>query len=180
MYQFNKHIHKFRELCNGWGIGDETYEFWAWLSKQYTVLADLVDMGCRNGMRLPNLCPPPILASEKARTSLPIMSDSRLLGSGAVNLTGVLVHPGFYYFYGAQCAVERRNKFQASDAAEVSCQFVSWLGNQCLMSRSLCQKKKKKKHSRKKCDPLLSPKENLAHFSLRLLWCTKGRSIMGS
>ncbi|PLW51825.1 hypothetical protein PCANC_01925 [Puccinia coronata f. sp. avenae] len=118
MYQFNKHIHKFRELCNGWGIGDETYEFWAWLSKQYTVLADLVDMGCRNGMRLPNLCPPPILASEKARTSLPIMSDSRLLGSGAVNLTGVLVHPGFYYFYGAQCAVERRNKFQASDAAE--------------------------------------------------------------
>ncbi|KAA1114414.1 hypothetical protein PGT21_007995 [Puccinia graminis f. sp. tritici] len=118
MYQFNKHINKFRELCNGWGIGDETYEFWAWLSKQYTVLADLVDIGCRNGMRLPNLCPPPIPVSEKARTSSPVLSESRLLGGGAVNLTGVLVHPGFYYFYGAQCAVERRNKFQASEAAE--------------------------------------------------------------
>lgn len=118
MYQFNKHIHKFRELCNGWGIGDETYEFWAWLSKQYTVLGDLVDIGCRNGMRLPNLCPPPISASENARTSSPVLPESRLLGGGAINLTGVLVHPGFYYFYGAQCAVERRNKFQASDAAE--------------------------------------------------------------
>ncbi|WAQ81565.1 hypothetical protein PtA15_1A907 [Puccinia triticina] len=118
MYQFNKHIAKFRELCNGWGIGDETYEFWAWLSKQYTVLADLVDIGCRNGMRLPNLCPPLMAPSDKTRTSSPVLSDSRLLAGGAINLTGVLVHPGFYYFYAAQCAVERRNKFQASEAAE--------------------------------------------------------------
>lgn len=125
MFQFNKHIHKFRELCNGWGIGDETYEFWAWLSKQYTVLADLVDIGCRNGMRLPNLCPPPISASENARTSSPVLPETRLLSGGAINLTGVLVHPGFYYFYGAQCAVERRNKFQASDAAEVEMRSIA-------------------------------------------------------
>ncbi|KAH9473102.1 hypothetical protein Pst134EA_000182 [Puccinia striiformis f. sp. tritici] len=118
MYQFNKHIHKFRELCNGWGIGDETYEFWAWLSKQYTVLGDLVDIGCRNGMRLPNLCPPPILVNDKSTTGSPVLPESRLVGGGAVNLTGVLVHPGFYYYYGAQCAFERRSKFKISEAAE--------------------------------------------------------------
>lgn len=118
MYQYHKHINKFHELCNGWGIGDETYEFWAWLSKQYNVLADLVDIGCRSGMRLPNLCPPPTPMTDKNRSASPILTDSRLTGGGAVNLVGVLVHPGFYYFHAAQCAVERRDKFRAYEAVQ--------------------------------------------------------------
>lgn len=32
--QFNKHVARFRQLCEGWGIGAETFEFWSWLSKQ--------------------------------------------------------------------------------------------------------------------------------------------------
>jgi hypothetical protein len=32
--QFRRHVARFRELSSGWGIGDETFEFWAWLTKQ--------------------------------------------------------------------------------------------------------------------------------------------------
>lgn len=32
--QFNKHVARFRELSNTWGIGEQTFEFWSWLSKQ--------------------------------------------------------------------------------------------------------------------------------------------------
>jgi Foie gras liver health family 1 len=31
---FNRHLARFRELSNGWGIGEETFEFWAWFTKQ--------------------------------------------------------------------------------------------------------------------------------------------------
>lgn len=32
--QLNRHVNRFRELSNIWGIGEETFEFWSWLSKQ--------------------------------------------------------------------------------------------------------------------------------------------------
>jgi trafficking protein particle complex subunit 11 len=34
MSQFHRHIRRFTELSTGWGIGDATFEFWSWLSKQ--------------------------------------------------------------------------------------------------------------------------------------------------
>lgn len=32
--QLNRHVSRFRELSNTWGIGEQTFEFWSWLSKQ--------------------------------------------------------------------------------------------------------------------------------------------------
>ena len=32
--QLNKHVARFRDLSNTWGIGEQTFEFWSWLSKQ--------------------------------------------------------------------------------------------------------------------------------------------------
>lgn len=32
--QLNRHVGKFKELSNIWGIGEKTFEFWSWLSKQ--------------------------------------------------------------------------------------------------------------------------------------------------
>lgn len=32
--QFRRHLVRFSELSTGWGIGDETFEYWSWLSKQ--------------------------------------------------------------------------------------------------------------------------------------------------
>ena len=30
----NSHMRKFADFSRGWGIGEETYEFWSWLARQ--------------------------------------------------------------------------------------------------------------------------------------------------
>ena len=30
----NSHLRKFADLSRGWGIGEETFEFWSWLARQ--------------------------------------------------------------------------------------------------------------------------------------------------
>ena len=30
----NTHIRQFNDLSRGWGIGEETYEFWGWVARQ--------------------------------------------------------------------------------------------------------------------------------------------------
>lgn len=32
--QLNRHVFLFRQLSESWSIGEETFEFWSWLSKQ--------------------------------------------------------------------------------------------------------------------------------------------------
>ncbi|KAI8449280.1 Foie gras liver health family 1-domain-containing protein [Phakopsora pachyrhizi] len=117
VHQFNRHIRRFRDLCNGWGIGEETYELWSWLSKQYTLFGDLVDIACRGGMRLPNLLP-----NQNSFNNRNSISSSTFNGT---NLANVLVHPGFYYFQSAQCSVERREKFRLREASEQEMRLVA-------------------------------------------------------
>ena len=31
---FRRHLKKFEELSRGWGIGEETFEFWSWVARQ--------------------------------------------------------------------------------------------------------------------------------------------------
>ena len=30
----NNHMRKFADFSRGWGIGEETFEFWSWLARQ--------------------------------------------------------------------------------------------------------------------------------------------------
>jgi hypothetical protein len=30
----NTHIRKFGDFSRGWGIGEETFEFWSWIARQ--------------------------------------------------------------------------------------------------------------------------------------------------
>ncbi|KAG0148825.1 hypothetical protein CROQUDRAFT_89870 [Cronartium quercuum f. sp. fusiforme G11] len=116
--QFRKHTARFRELCNGWGIGDETFEFWSWLSKQYTILADLIDLACRNGLRLPNLLPSPDTTANR-HSQLGSLATSHTGTLGGVSIpANVLLHAGFYYYQSGICAIHRRDKFRASEIAE--------------------------------------------------------------
>ncbi|SCV68679.1 BQ2448_800 [Microbotryum intermedium] len=107
--QLNRHVTTFRDLSNTWGIGDKTFEFWSWQSKQYRLFGDLVAIGIRNGFRLPLLRPVP---------------STRVLPPGAppppVSVTmpsNTLQHPGHYFFLAAGCAIERRERFKAVKAA---------------------------------------------------------------
>lgn len=44
--QLNRHTVKFRELSNTWGIGEQTFEFWSWLSKQFVYYYILNHIAC--------------------------------------------------------------------------------------------------------------------------------------
>ncbi|BGP36865.1 hypothetical protein JCM10449v2_000767 [Rhodotorula kratochvilovae] len=103
--QLNRHVSRFRELSNGWQIGEDTFEFWSWLSKQYRLFGDLVAIALRAGFRLPSLRPPPTPRLP------PAGSGTQVPSPGLVPLN-VLQHAGHYYHLAAVCAVTRRDRFR--------------------------------------------------------------------
>ncbi|KDE06050.1 hypothetical protein MVLG_03604 [Microbotryum lychnidis-dioicae p1A1 Lamole] len=107
--QLNRHVATFRELSNTWGIGDKTFEFWSWQSKQYRLFGDLVAIGIRNGFSLPILRPVP--SSRVLPPGAPPPPTSVMMPSNA------LQHPGYYFFLAAGCAIERWERFKAVKAA---------------------------------------------------------------
>ncbi|KAH7329744.1 Foie gras liver health family 1-domain-containing protein [Rhizoctonia solani] len=144
---FNRHLHRFAELSRGWGIGDETYEFWSWMARQHRIFAELLEHGLRNGLQIPSLAPPPLPHSlpshpsssplghaakasiSPSPTPAPGLSHSGLsqptpgagvnaaLSSG-LNPALVLQHPGFYYYIAAGCSYERLARFKTVLEAE--------------------------------------------------------------
>ncbi|KAM0752891.1 hypothetical protein T439DRAFT_323501 [Meredithblackwellia eburnea MCA 4105] len=102
--QFNRHLARFRELSNIWGIGEQTFEFWSWLSKQYRLFAELVAIALRAGFRLPSLRPPPPPRPVPAGMPQPP-------SPGLVPPT-ILQHPGYYFYMAGLCAVQRRECFK--------------------------------------------------------------------
>lgn len=109
MAQFNMHIARFRDFSNGWGIGVDTFEYWAWLCKQYRALGDLVEMALRNGYKLPTsgILPP------TAPMALTIAA-----GAGQHQPLNTLQHAGYYYYAAARCTVERMKRFKRWIEAE--------------------------------------------------------------
>ncbi|GAA5993976.1 hypothetical protein JCM5350_003513 [Sporobolomyces pararoseus] len=101
--QLNRHVFRFRQLSESWSIGEETFEFWSWLSKQYRLFGDLTTAALRAGFRLPSLRPPP--------TPIPTPGVPQPPSPGLMPLN-VLQHPGHYYFLSAVCALERRERYR--------------------------------------------------------------------
>ncbi|GAA5896567.1 uncharacterized protein JCM6883_006946 [Sporobolomyces salmoneus] len=105
--QLNRHVFRFRQLSESWSIGEETFEFWSWLSKQYRLFGDLTTAALRAGFRLPSLRPPP--------TPIPTPGVPQPPSPGLMPLN-VLQHPGHYYFLSAVCAFERRERYRTIKA----------------------------------------------------------------
>lgn len=121
MAHFNKHLHRFAELSRGWGIGEETFEFWSWVARQYRILAELLEYAIRAGVQLPEtgisvtvLADPPKIPPTAAPS--PLETVSRVSGSNPAN---ALQHPGFYYHAAATCTRQRYEKFLAIAAQGV-------------------------------------------------------------
>ncbi|KAG6861710.1 hypothetical protein C0995_013279 [Termitomyces sp. Mi166 len=38
----------FCDFSRGWGLGEETFEYWSWIARQYRVLAELLEQGTRS------------------------------------------------------------------------------------------------------------------------------------
>ncbi|KAI0687431.1 Gryzun, putative trafficking through golgi-domain-containing protein [Cytidiella melzeri] len=109
------HIRKFADLSRGWGIGEETFEFWSWLARQHRVFAELLEQGTRSTLTIPTYLPSSTSAASTivaqatdSQRSVVELESLRTLG---LNPTQALQHPGFYYFMAARCVENRRARF---------------------------------------------------------------------
>lgn len=109
---FNRHIQKFSELSRGWGIGEETFEFWSWQARQYRILAELLELAVRAGYKLPTpTIPPGLPGTRPTGTGSPApnqQNDPRALG---INPLHALQHPGYFYYLSATCTLQRYERF---------------------------------------------------------------------
>ncbi|EMD33144.1 hypothetical protein CERSUDRAFT_118207 [Gelatoporia subvermispora B] len=114
----NSHIRRFADFSRGWGMGEETFEYWAWLARQYRILAELLEEGTKSTLKIPSHFRTPsqtaalvaahALESSASQRNLLEAEALRLLG---LNPTQALQHPGFYYYMAARCQERRRERF---------------------------------------------------------------------
>ncbi|EIW69677.1 hypothetical protein TREMEDRAFT_44157 [Tremella mesenterica DSM 1558] len=114
---FNLHLHRFGDLSRGWGIGEETYEFWSWLSREYRIFAELLEEAVKQGHQitpsaLPTF-PTPLAAAH------PPTPDYYATPTSSANPLMFLQGPAYYYYTAAACSVERKRKFEDALSAEV-------------------------------------------------------------
>lgn len=149
----SKHMRKFGDFSRGWGIGEETFEYWSWMARQsvffiisclslilirrHRILAELIEQGTRTALTIPTHLP--VVTSSALNSALATNSLSSLTGtlSGKVGITAdldglrsfglnpthALQHPGFYYYMAAQCTEVRRERFLAALEVEVTIPF---------------------------------------------------------
>ncbi|KAI0034857.1 Gryzun, putative trafficking through golgi-domain-containing protein, partial [Vararia minispora EC-137] len=108
--QHNAHIRKFADFSRGWGIGEETFEFWSWIARQHRVFAELLEQGIRSTLILPTHLP----TTGPSQTQAALLDEMRVLG---LNPANALQHPGFFYYLAAGSTERRRRCFLAVDAA---------------------------------------------------------------
>ncbi|KAI6029321.1 Gryzun, putative trafficking through golgi-domain-containing protein [Pisolithus microcarpus] len=113
----NSHMRRFADFSRGWGIGEETFEYWSWMARQYRVLAELLEQGARSTLTLPALTPGPRAAGGLPDAlgpgGAPLELDAvRMMG---LNPSHALQHPGHYYYMAARCTEARRERFLASE-----------------------------------------------------------------
>ncbi|KAF9948811.1 hypothetical protein BGZ65_007801 [Modicella reniformis] len=52
LFCFRRHLLVFKAFSESWKMGDDSFEYWAWLGKQYRVFGDLLDIGTKSGLKL--------------------------------------------------------------------------------------------------------------------------------
>ncbi|KAJ3501987.1 hypothetical protein NLJ89_g9091 [Agrocybe chaxingu] len=124
----NTHIRQFGDLSRGWGIGEETFEFWSWIARQHRVLAELLEQGTRSTLVLP-VHRPVAPSADLSRSQQTIRAAPGLeyesMRSLGINPSHALQHPGFYYYMAARCTEMRRERFVAALEAEMNQQPIT-------------------------------------------------------
>ncbi|WVW83128.1 hypothetical protein I302_105146 [Kwoniella bestiolae CBS 10118] len=113
---FFVHLKRFGDLSRGWGIGEETFEFWSWIARQYRIFAELLEMAQQSGMRIASLAPPTFPTAVAAAAPPPPDYYTTPISSG--NPLQVLQQPAFYYYTAATCSIQRQVRYQEALAAE--------------------------------------------------------------
>jgi hypothetical protein len=108
----NSHMRRFADFSRGWGIGEETFEYWSWMARQHRVLAELLEQGSNSSLTFPTNSPPSLTASVTS-SGTPVELDAvRAFG---LNPSHALQHPGHYYYMAARCTEARRERFLTSE-----------------------------------------------------------------
>jgi len=81
-------------LCNGWGLGVETAEYWHWLARNFRIFADLLDIS------------ETIIVGEREIEE----ATKMMTGDMIVNVDQVLHHPGYYYLVAADCVRQEHSR----------------------------------------------------------------------
>ncbi|OZJ05843.1 hypothetical protein BZG36_00924 [Bifiguratus adelaidae] len=107
--QLNRHLSAFQTLLSTWKSGEDTYDYWAWLSKQYKLFAETMSTAVKHGFKLPPAYNPSI--PHPASLARSILSIEPEHGTSTSNPGSLLQHAGFYYHIAAMCSAERRRRF---------------------------------------------------------------------
>jgi trafficking protein particle complex subunit 11 len=92
-------------LCNGWGLGVETAEYWHWLARNYRIFADLLDIS-----------ETVIVGENEIEEAIKMITGDTIL-----NVEIVLHHPGYYYLLAADCV---RQEYSRNIGHTVSVPFL--------------------------------------------------------
>jgi len=114
---FFVHLKRFGDLSRGWGIGEETFEFWSWIARQYRIFGELLEMAILSGLKLPTLAPPIFPTAQAA--ALPPGPEYFATPISSGNPLQVLQQPAFYFYTAASCSVQRKLRFDQALEAEV-------------------------------------------------------------
>ncbi|THH12527.1 hypothetical protein EW146_g7608 [Bondarzewia mesenterica] len=115
--QNNIHMRKFGDFSRGWGIGEETFEYWSWIARQHRVFAELLEQGTRSTLTLPAHVPAPaptaaaLIASQTLQNSQRGIMEVDTMKVLGLNPSQALQHPGFYYYMSARATEKRRERF---------------------------------------------------------------------
>lgn len=120
MVPFFVHVRRFADLSRGWGIGEETFEFWSWVARQYRLFGEVLELAIRHGFRVPALPLP--------QTSTPTVPPTPEVLVSAVNPLHLLHPPAFYFYAAATCTMERKARFDAALASEQETGSVALAG----------------------------------------------------
>ncbi|KAF8891851.1 Gryzun, putative trafficking through golgi-domain-containing protein [Infundibulicybe gibba] len=124
----NSHMRKFGDFSRGWGIGEETFEYWSWMARQHRILAELLEQGTRSTLSIPTHKPytaaGTLSASQYQRGGVHAL-DSDAMRALGLNPSHALQHPGFYYYMAARCTELRRQRFLTAVDAEQAQQAMA-------------------------------------------------------
>ncbi|KAF7315077.1 hypothetical protein MIND_00021900 [Mycena indigotica] len=115
----NTHIRKFGDFSRGWGIGEETFEFWGWVARQHRVLAELLEHGTQSKLVIPTHRS--TLLAQKPPVAPPASAlEAETMRTMGINPSHALQHPGYYYYMAAKCTEARRERYLVALDAEAT------------------------------------------------------------
>ncbi|KAF9243228.1 Foie gras liver health family 1-domain-containing protein [Melanogaster broomeanus] len=145
----NLHMRRFADFSRGWGIGEETFEYWSWMARQWVsfilskppyhglipairhrALAELLEQGSRSSLTFPSHTPASrasgaSLASALGPGGAPLNLDAvRTLG---LNPSHALQHPGHYYYMAARMHGSQARKVFGKREYVPRGKFGSWI-----------------------------------------------------